>query len=325
MDNLCHSLVGAALGEAGLKRRTAYGMAVLMIGANLPDVDVLAVPLGHGLAFRRGWTHGIPALVVLPAVMTLLFVLYDRWRRSRGRPPELPFRPGQVLLLAYLSCWTHPVLDWMNTYGMRWLMPMRDEWFHGDSLFIIDPWMLLGLGAGALLSRARWRRGSPRPGRPARVGLALVAGYVAAMLGAGLAGRALVREALAERGVGPEARLLVSPVPVDPFRREVVFRDGERIGFGTLTWLPAPRVVLLDSSVETNADAPAARAAAALPEARPFLHWARFPFFVVQPAADATVVHVLDARYTTTPDARIGSLTVRLPWAAPTSGGRPGP
>ena len=41
MDNLCHTLVGAALAEAGLKRRSPYGTATLLISANLPDVDAL--------------------------------------------------------------------------------------------------------------------------------------------------------------------------------------------------------------------------------------------------------------------------------------------
>jgi hypothetical protein len=31
MDNVCHTLVGAALAEAGLKRRTALGTATLII------------------------------------------------------------------------------------------------------------------------------------------------------------------------------------------------------------------------------------------------------------------------------------------------------
>src|SRR5688572_20546197 len=39
MDNVCHTLVGAALGEAGLKQRTRYGNVTLMIAANLPDID----------------------------------------------------------------------------------------------------------------------------------------------------------------------------------------------------------------------------------------------------------------------------------------------
>ena len=50
MDNLCHTLVGAAMGEAGLKHRTRYGNATLMLAANLPDLDVLVfltgIPIG---------------------------------------------------------------------------------------------------------------------------------------------------------------------------------------------------------------------------------------------------------------------------------------
>jgi len=44
MDNVCHTLVGAALGEAGLKRRTRFGSVTLMLSSNLPDVDVFVLP-----------------------------------------------------------------------------------------------------------------------------------------------------------------------------------------------------------------------------------------------------------------------------------------
>ena len=65
MDNLCHTLVGAALAEAGLKRRTRYGSATLMIASNLPDIDVLVFATSTpSVAFRRGWTHGILADLV---------------------------------------------------------------------------------------------------------------------------------------------------------------------------------------------------------------------------------------------------------------------
>ena len=34
--------VGAALAQTGLKHRTRYGTATLLVGANLPDVDILS-------------------------------------------------------------------------------------------------------------------------------------------------------------------------------------------------------------------------------------------------------------------------------------------
>ncbi len=61
MDNLTHSLVGALIGQAGLKKKTGLAMPALIIGANLPDVDVTCFAWTTGLehlAFRRGITHG---------------------------------------------------------------------------------------------------------------------------------------------------------------------------------------------------------------------------------------------------------------------------
>src|SRR5919199_6656756 len=162
MDNLCHTLVGAALAESGLRRRTALGTATLLIGANFPDVDVVAVPIGRGLEFRRGWTHGVLALALLPLVLTGLMLAWDRYaRRRRGRGAQAAVRPAQILLLAALSILTHPVLDWMNSYGVRWLMPFDGRWFYGDALFIVDPWVWLALAAGVAWSRRRRGRGAP--------------------------------------------------------------------------------------------------------------------------------------------------------------------
>ena len=64
MDNLCHTLVGAALAETGLKRRTRLGAATLMIGANFPDVDVATVPFGRAIGMRRGtrWCRSIASV-----------------------------------------------------------------------------------------------------------------------------------------------------------------------------------------------------------------------------------------------------------------------
>jgi inner membrane protein len=87
MDNICHTLVGAACSEAGLKHSTRFAAPVLLIAANLPDIDVLAfisdVP---AVALRRGWTHGILAQALLPLAFTGVVILLDRtWSPPRGR------------------------------------------------------------------------------------------------------------------------------------------------------------------------------------------------------------------------------------------------
>jgi inner membrane protein len=157
---------------------------------------------------RRGWTHGILALLVWPFLLTgaMLGVdrLLQRWRTRRGNPPDRapaastriaepgsqstrtrdnehsgpraastrnsgpalaqspaqspPMRPGMLLGIAFLGVWSHPLLDWLNTYGIRLLMPFNDTWFYGDTLFIIDPWFWLLAGAGVVLARSEsWR------------------------------------------------------------------------------------------------------------------------------------------------------------------------
>ncbi|MEZ5331433.1 MAG: hypothetical protein R2991_05150 [Thermoanaerobaculia bacterium] len=50
---------------------------------------------------------------------------------------------------------THPALDWLNNYGLRWWMPFDASWSYGDSVFIMDPWLWVLLAAPWLLSRRR--------------------------------------------------------------------------------------------------------------------------------------------------------------------------
>jgi len=64
MDPLAHTLLGATLAESGLKRRSRYATATLLIGANLPDIDAVANLWGADAALhsRRGVTHGVIAM-----------------------------------------------------------------------------------------------------------------------------------------------------------------------------------------------------------------------------------------------------------------------
>jgi inner membrane protein len=161
MDPLAHTLFGATMAEAGLKRKTALATATLIIGANIPDVDGVAmlVSSDYALLVRRGWSHGILALIIWPFLLTGLMLgidrLLSRWRQRKGRSRNgPPMHPGWVLGIAFLGVWSHPLLDWLNTYGIRLLMPFSDTWFYGDTLFIIDPWFWLLAGAGVVMARS---------------------------------------------------------------------------------------------------------------------------------------------------------------------------
>ena len=153
MDPIAHTLVGAALAETGLKRLSRYATATLIIGANLPDIDIVAMfwSFDHSLYYRRGWTHGILAMLLLPLMLVGAIALWHRWRGRRVQSDE-SFRPSALLALAFLAICTHPFLDWLNTYGVRLLMPFDERWFYGDTLFIIDPWLWLLAAAGVVIA-----------------------------------------------------------------------------------------------------------------------------------------------------------------------------
>ena len=169
MDNLTHSLVGALIGQAGLKRKTGLAMPALIIGANIPDVDAACLFWLDGvehLAFRRGITHGPIAWVVLPLLLAGALWWFDRWQGKRGTRPEGRIRVnfGWLFALAFIGCLTHPALDWLNVYGIRLLEPFSSRWFYGDTLFIIDVWLWALMGFATWFSLRREKRGGDFPG-----------------------------------------------------------------------------------------------------------------------------------------------------------------
>lgn len=306
MDNICHTLVGAALAETGLKRRTALGSATLMLAANFPDIDVIAVPLGHSLGFRRGVTHGVPALLVLPVVLTLIMLAWHRWRG--GKAPNARW----LLVLSAIAMLTHPFLDWMNTYGMRWLMPLDGTWWYADTLFIVDPWIWFALGAGIWLSRRRQRDRARGPGRPATVALVSVAGYIAVMGALTVASRSVVRGTLSARGLTPDT-VVVEPMPANPLRRRVIYHwDGRYhlANYAVLSRdLSAPWF-----AVPLNSVHPAAALASETPQGREYHSWARLPYYVIEQSGGTTWVTIADARYTL--NGRSSWATTRIPVAS---------
>ncbi len=159
LDPITHSFTGGALSAAGLRRASRLATPTLVVAANAPDVDILAMLWGPytALAWRRGLTHGIPALVVLPFLVVGAVVLVDRVvLRMRGLERPAP-RVRALLALATLGVATHPILDWINTYGMRWLVPFDGSWSYGDAVFILDPWFWLLLGGPVFLVGSRTR------------------------------------------------------------------------------------------------------------------------------------------------------------------------
>ena len=233
MDNLTHSLTGALIGQAGLKKKTGLAMPALVIGANLPDVDAACFFWLDGvehLAFRRGITHGPIALVLLPLVLAGLLWGWDRWQARRGKRPEgrLPVHFGWLYGVALIGCLTHPALDWLNVYGIRLLEPFSSRWFYGDVLFIIDVWLWILLIGGTWLSRRREKRGGDWRAA-ARTALGLCGLYLVANYAISQFDR---------MGNTSFVETISSPPPVAFWQRETIgvggngnfYIDGERIG-----------------------------------------------------------------------------------------------
>lgn len=337
MDPLTHTLVGANLSASKLGEKTRFAAAALVIGANLPDVDGICYLIDRDLAlwFRRGWTHGILAMVVLPFLQAGVLSFCARLRPRPARPIHLRW----LLLLSAIAIWSHPALDWLNTYGMRWLMPFDGRWFYGDAVFIMDIWLWLVLGVGYLagrrptpallltgaiigswILRTVWRR-SPehmplligivilfavtllwqRPVKRPRLGNRFA---VAALLIAStyIAGRLLLNEATENAVVAHFARrgevveaVMAAPHPFDPLKWSIVARAGGVYRYGEFDW-PAGTLRLEPTVVQAWRDSEEWRRAAQDPSVRGLVTWLRFPAYEIEQRGAITLVHIFDAR-----------------------------
>ena len=304
MDNLAHTLAGLAIAEAGLRRKTAFGATTLAIAANLPDVDAFVYLLGDGvdaLAFRRGWTHGVLAMIVLPLLLAACMRGVVQLRKGRDHAPPREWR--WWIAVSAIGVWSHPLLDLLNTYGVRLLMPFSGRWFYGDALFILDPWLWIALLTGIVASRASAST------RPARIAIGVVGIYAMAMAASSRVGRGIV-----ERQAGGAAAhiVMVSPVPVTPFRRFVVRDRGDRYETGELTLGGSPRYQAVDATPSGRGTGLAV-AAARTRDGGAFLSWSRFPRFALEPSSsDEVLVRISDMRYVDARGRGWASVVVRI-------------
>ena len=305
MDPFTHTMAGAVMARVGGDRRTPLAAATLMLAANAPDIDIISAATGESfgsLAFRRGWTHGPYALVLLPFIITFAILAWDALVRRRRDPAKSPVHPGWVFALSIIGVLSHPALDWLNTYGIRLLMPFSQTWFHGDAVFIVDPYWWALLGGTLVLAR---RNASLRTVRMA----ALVAlAYPLILLGMSWQGKRLARDVAAAQGI-PQSNVLYQPLPANPFRAMLILRTDIAYHFGTLRWLPTP-VARMDGDIIARGDWSDARVLVAKlnPDVRDYLVWSSYPWVRIDTtAADGSATVVFgDARFP--PGMRAGGL-----------------
>jgi inner membrane protein len=297
MDNITHSLAGWALGQAGLKTQTRKGLAALILGANMPDIDVF---FGYApwdpLAIHRGFTHGlVGGVVVMPPVLAGLLWLLDRWQSGRGVifKSGLPIRLGWLVTLAYLGAVTHPLLDLMTTYSVQLLSPFSDRWFHADGLFIIDVWLWLLLASAIGVSKWREQKGREWRRLP-QAAIAITLLYIGSNLLISDRATAAVHHWADRR---PAEAIFASPPPVAFWRRDLVWREGHCYRRSRFDPLDGGFHAVSDCS-PTNMDDPLVREAIRRdPKLRKFLKWSILPQAETKREGCNVRVSIGDARY----------------------------
>jgi inner membrane protein len=157
MDNLTHSLVGIAAAKAGLEKLSPGTTFLCVLAANAPDSDIVVLLFGDRWSFlqhHRGITHSIVGVVCLAIILPAVFYLFDLLiAKIRKRAKRCVF--SGLLLSSLIVSATHPLLDWTNSYGIRFLLPWNHRWFYGDFVFIVDPFIWLILGSACFLLAIR--------------------------------------------------------------------------------------------------------------------------------------------------------------------------
>jgi len=135
MDNLTHSIIGAAFARSlpkRMQRPEIYWASVL--GNNIPDADVLIrlVPGTDALDYlvhHRGWSH-----TFLLAPFFGLLAAYVARKIAGLKETGL-----SVIGIGILGCFMHVGADFMNSYGVHPFSPFSNTWYFGDSIYIVEP------------------------------------------------------------------------------------------------------------------------------------------------------------------------------------------
>ena len=131
------------LSRAGLNRWSAHATPVLLMAANVPDIDFASLAGGDLLVldWHRGPTHALPFVALTAALPLLPLRLFAR----------KPVSWRSVYAISVLGVLSHLLLDWSNIFGVRLLEPFNRIYYHLDTTGVADLWML-----GVLAAAAAW-------------------------------------------------------------------------------------------------------------------------------------------------------------------------
>jgi inner membrane protein len=171
MDNLTHTVISALVAETAARvipvtrsvlpattRRNLY-MALMIVGGNLPDFDLIYTGLIGGtlgyLLHHRGHTHTLLGGLVLAALLYVVALAWLRWRRI----PSTTIDRYWLAFIAMLAPLLHLAMDTTNEYGVHPYWPFNNEWIYGDAIFIVEPLFWAAAAPLVFLLRSRIAKG----------------------------------------------------------------------------------------------------------------------------------------------------------------------
>jgi inner membrane protein len=185
IDNFIHALCGVAVSRAGANRKMANATWILIVAANLPDIDAVSGLRGSltYLKYHRGITHSMVGVTALGLLLALGVYLWQKreWRSrsSSALQPSL----WAIGLFCLLGTWSHLLIDFTHPYGIRAFLPFNDRVVTWEIGAMIDPLILGFLLCGLILpslfrliSEEVGERGKTHGRGGAVVALILVAG-----------------------------------------------------------------------------------------------------------------------------------------------------
>jgi len=116
-----------------MNRWTPRAAPILILAANAPDIDIVALaggPLNY-LHYHRHLTHSLAAMPLM-ALLPVLLV-----RAAGGKP----IRWAGAYPAALLAVASHLLLDLTNSYGIRLFLPFSAEWLRLDLNSLADFWI----------------------------------------------------------------------------------------------------------------------------------------------------------------------------------------
>ncbi len=292
-------MTGLALARAGLNRLTPRATAILLVAANVPDLDVVSAA-GGSLAYLRYHRHLTHAIVMAPVMAALSVALV----RFFGRRP-VAWKMAWMVAMAGVA--SHLALDLTNVYGIRLLLPFSERWLRLDITSVWDPWiwavLLLAVIATAISRLVAAEIGASTRGGPgvAICALALLLFYEGGR--AVLHARAVAILDQRLYGASPPARVAAFPSPFNPFRWQGLVDLGSSYVLFDLDvredFDPDAGAVIRQAE-----DSAALSAGADAPELRYFRRFAQYPLWRTVPLSDppnAVEVQLSDMRFGASP------------------------